>query len=68
MDQDFHVDDRDLGAFLVYAARERSLEASLRAANLVAPNEEHRKSIEALRELNRRMLIRETRRDTRPPR
>ena len=59
----FHVDDHDLSAFLVYAARERSLDASLRAANAFARSDEHRKSIEALRELNKRMLFRETRRD-----
>ncbi len=54
-------DDRDYAAFLVYAARERSLDASLRSAERLHRSEEHRKSIEALRELNKRMLFRETR-------
>lgn len=62
----FRIDDRDLSAFLVYAARERSLDASLRAANKYGRSEEHKKSIDALRELNKKMLFRETRRDTRP--
>jgi hypothetical protein len=61
----FRVDDRDLAAFLVYAARERSLDASLRSASMLARSEEHRESIAALRDLNRRMLFRETRRDIR---
>ncbi len=64
---DFHVDDRDLSAFLVYAARERSLDASQRAASRFSRTDEHRKSIDALRELNKRMLFRETRRDIRFP-
>ena len=57
------LDDRDLQAFLVYANRERSLDASLRAANRYGRSEEHRRSIDALRELNKKMLFRETRRD-----
>jgi hypothetical protein len=56
------LDDRDLRAFLVYAARERSLDASLRIAR-VTRSVEHRQSIDLLRELNRRILFRETRRD-----
>ncbi len=60
---EIQLDDRDLSAFLVYAARERSLDASLRAANRFSRSDEHRKSIDALRELNKRMLFRETRRD-----
>ena len=60
------IDDRDLSAFLVYAARERSLDASLRAANKYGRSEEHKKSIDALRELNKKMLFRETRRDVHP--
>jgi hypothetical protein len=59
----FHVDDSDLGAFLIYAARERSLDASLHAANAFARSDEHQKSIDALRELNKRMLFRDTRRN-----
>lgn len=59
----FRIDDRDLSAFLVYAARERSLDASLRAANKYGRSDEHKKSIDALRELNKKMLYRETRRD-----
>jgi hypothetical protein len=62
---DFHIDDRDLAAFLIYAARERSLDASMHAASRFSRVEDHRASIDALRELNRRMLIRETRRDGR---
>jgi hypothetical protein len=62
----YSIDDRDLSAFLVYAARERSLDASLRAANKYGRSDEHRKSIDALRELNKKMLFRETRRDVRP--
>jgi hypothetical protein len=64
---DFQLDDRDLAAFLVYAARERSLDASQRAANRFSRTDEHRKSIDALRELNKRMLFRETRRNIRFP-
>jgi hypothetical protein len=59
----FRLDDRDLSAFLVYAARERSLDASLRAATKYGRSEEHKRSIDALRELNKKMLYRETRRD-----
>lgn len=62
----FVIEDRDLSAFLVYAARERSLDASLHAANKYGRSEQHEKSIEALRELNRKMLFRETRRDINP--
>ena len=62
----YSIDDRDLGAFLVYAARERSLDASLRAGDKFGRSDEYRKSIEALRELNKKMLFRETRRDVRP--
>ncbi len=62
----YQIDDRDLSAFLVYAARERSLDASLRAANKYGRSDEHRKSIDALRELNKKMLFRETRRDVHP--
>ena len=58
------IDDRDLSAFLVYASRERSLDASLRAANRYGRSDEHRRSIDALRELNKKMLFRETRRNT----
>ncbi len=60
----FRIDDRDLAAFLVYATRERSLDASLRAASRYARSDEHRKSIDALRELNKKMLFRETRRSS----
>jgi hypothetical protein len=65
MNEPIRVEDRDLAAFLVYAARERSLDESLRNAGRFVHSEEHRKSIEALRELNKRMLFRETRRDIR---
>ncbi len=54
------IEDSDLSAFLTYAARERSLDASLRLATHQGRGAEHRKSIDTLRELNARMLIRET--------
>jgi len=57
-------DDKDYSAFLVYAARERSLDASLRTASKFARGDEHRKSIDALRELNKKMLFRETRKQS----
>ena len=60
----FRVSDRDLSAFLVYAKRERSLDASLAAVSKYSHSDEHRKSIDALRELNGKMLIRETRSTT----
>jgi hypothetical protein len=62
----YHIDDRDLMAFLVYAARERSLDASFRAATKYGHSDEHRRSIDALRELNKKMLFRDTRRDVYP--
>lgn len=58
----YSLDDRDFAAFLVYAARELSLDASLRAAEGTPHAEEHRQSITALRELNKKMLFKETRR------
>ncbi|HTW84725.1 MAG TPA: hypothetical protein VMD91_11700 [Candidatus Sulfotelmatobacter sp.] len=61
---EFRIDDKDLSAFLVYASRERSLDASLRAANRYGRSDEHRRSIDALRELNKKMLFRETRRNS----
>jgi len=57
-------DDKDYSAFLVYAARERSLDASLRTASKFARGDEHRKSIDALREMNKKMLFRETRKQS----
>jgi hypothetical protein len=60
----YRIEDRDLSAFLVYASRERSLDASLRAANRYGRSDEHRRSIDALRELNKKMLFRETRRNS----
>ncbi|MBD5634698.1 MAG: hypothetical protein IAI49_09490 [Candidatus Eremiobacteraeota bacterium] len=62
---EFRIDERDLSAFLVYASRERSLDASLRAASKYGRTQEHQKSIDALRELNKKMLFRETRRNRR---
>ena len=59
---DFHIDDRDLAAFLLYAARERNLDASQHAASRYTRPEAHQQSIDALRELNKRMLFRETQR------
>jgi hypothetical protein len=54
------IDNRDLYAFFVYSARERSLDASLRAAQKYGRSEEHKKSISALRDLNFAMLRRES--------
>jgi hypothetical protein len=62
---EFRIDDRDLSAFLAYAARERSLDASLRAAAKYGRTREHQKSIDALRDLNTKMLLRDTRRSRR---
>jgi hypothetical protein len=56
----FTSDDRDFAAFIIYAARELSLDASSRNVGQVNV-EEHRRSIAALRELNKRMLFKETR-------
>jgi hypothetical protein len=63
---DFEIDERDLHAFLIYATRERTLDASLRAASTYGRAAEHQKSIDALRELNTKMLFRETHRHNRP--
>jgi len=64
---DFHIDDRDLAAFLLYATRERNLDASQRAATRFLRADEHRLAIDALRELNRAMLFQQTRhRNERP--
>jgi hypothetical protein len=60
------IDDRDLSAFLVYAARERSLDAAVRSADKYGRSAEHKKELDNLRELNKKMLFRETRRDVRP--
>jgi len=60
---EFHIDDRDLAAFLLYAARERNLDVSQRAASRYARSEEHQAAIAALRDFNKRMLFRETRRN-----
>lgn len=54
------IDDRDFAAFVVYSARELSLDASMRNAD-IANGAEHRRSIAALRELNKKMLFKETR-------
>jgi len=54
------ISDQDLCAFMTYAARERSLDASLRLAAKHGRGDEHRKSIAVLRELNKKMLFRET--------
>jgi hypothetical protein len=59
-------DPHDFAAFIVYANRERSLDASLRAAQENGRSEEHRRSIELLRELNKKMLFDGTNRDVRP--
>jgi hypothetical protein len=56
----YSIDDRDFAAFVIYAARELSLDASSRTVGH-ANAEEHRRSIAALRELNKRMLFKETR-------
>jgi hypothetical protein len=56
----YTIDDRDFTSFIIYAARELSLDASAR--NTINVNgDEHRRSIAALRELNKRMLFKETR-------
>jgi hypothetical protein len=55
------ISDCDLAAFLVYATRERSLDQSMELANKYGRSDEHKKSIEALRVLNMKMLFRETR-------
>ncbi|HXP94355.1 MAG TPA: hypothetical protein VN905_12870 [Candidatus Binatia bacterium] len=56
----YTIDDRGYAAFVIYAARELSLDASERNAGGMN-GEEHRRSIAALRELNKRMLFKETR-------
>ena len=56
----YSIDDRDYASFIIYAARELSLDASARNAGNVNADE-HRRSIAALRELNKRMLFKETR-------
>ncbi len=56
----YTVDDRIYAAFVIYATRELSLDASSQNAGNTN-GEEHRRSIEALRDLNKRMLFKETR-------
>ena len=56
----FKIDDRGFTAFLHYAERERSLDESLRAAQKYGRGEEHERSIDALRQINKRVLFRET--------
>ena len=56
----------DFIAFVRYANRERSLDASLRAAHAYG-SADQRASVAALRELNKHRLFRETDR-TKPPR
>jgi hypothetical protein len=51
----------DLAAFVVYAARERSFDASLASAAKFGRSNEHKKTIDALRELNLKTLFRSTR-------
>ena len=58
---EFEIDDRDLMAFVLYAQRERSLDASLRAAARFGSTEDYTRSIDALREINKKVLFRETR-------
>lgn len=55
--------NRDLQAFLAYAARERGLDASLKAAHKYGRPAEHTHSTEALRALDRKMLLRDRRRE-----
>jgi hypothetical protein len=48
---EFHIRERDLSAFLTYASRELNLDASQRAANPYLRADEHRRAIDALRDL-----------------
>ena len=57
----------DFIAFVRYANRERSLDASLRAAHAYGSADDQRASVAALRELNKHRLFRETDR-SKPPR
>ena len=57
---DFQVRESDLAAFVIYASRERSLDAALRVAEKQGRFQEHRKSVAKLRELNYEMLMSET--------
>jgi hypothetical protein len=54
------IDDADLDAFLVYAMRERNLDAAQRQADAQSASNDHRTSLAVLRELNLRLLIRDT--------
>jgi len=54
------VTERGLAAFLAYARRELSLDASLRAGRTYGRGEEHRQSVAGLRDLNRRTLLRDS--------
>ena len=50
----------DFRAFIRYANRERSLDASVNAAPEHKRSEDHVASVRVLRELNKKMLFRET--------
>ena len=63
----YQMHDRDFAAFLLYATRERNLDASQRATRYFARSDEHQEAIQALRDLNKRMLFQETRRDVQFP-
>ena len=58
----YQIDERAFDAFLIYAARERSLDNSLRESDGILHATEHRRAIASLRELNKSMLFQETRR------
>ncbi len=61
----YQIDERALDAFLVYAARERSLDDSVRESDGMLHAAEHRRAIASLRELNKAMLFQDTRRPLR---
>lgn len=56
------IDDADLRTFIIYASRERSLDRSLAISKKLAPFDfRHDNAINALRALNLKMLLRNTR-------
>jgi hypothetical protein len=57
----FSITDHDLEAFVLYARRESSLDQSLRAAEALGEGEEHKRSLNALREINKWKLFQSTR-------
>ena len=57
------VSDRDLAQFLAYASRERGLDALLQAAQRKGATDSQMPWLDALRDFNVRILIRETKGD-----